>query len=60
MKGCRTIPGGVTAPRGYRAAGIEARIKSPKRDMALIVSDVPAAVAGTFTTNRIQGNHVKL
>ena len=60
MKGCKAIPGGVTAPIGYRAAGIEARIKSPKRDMALIVSDVPAAVAGTFTTNRIQGNHVKL
>lgn len=60
MKGYKAVPGGVTAPKGYKAAGIEARIKSPKRDMAMIVSDVPAVVAGTFTTNRIQGNHVKL
>ncbi len=60
MKAYRSVPGGVTAPTGYKASGIEARIKSPKRDMALIVSEVPAAVAGTFTTNRIQGNHVKL
>ena len=60
MKGFRKVSGGVTAAKGYRASGIEARIKSPKRDMAMIVSDVPAAIAGTFTTNRIQGNHVKL
>lgn len=60
MKGCKTVPGGVTAPQGYRASGIEARIKSPKRDMALIVSDVPASIAGMFTTNLIKGNHVKL
>lgn len=60
MNRFQAVSGGVTAPKGYRASGIEARIKSPKRDMALIVSDVPAAIAGTFTTNRIQGNHVKL
>ena len=60
MNNIKAITGGVTAPKGYRAAGVEARIKSPKRDMALVVSDVPAAVAGTFTTNLIQGNHVKL
>jgi glutamate N-acetyltransferase/amino-acid N-acetyltransferase len=48
-----TIDGGVTAPRGYRASGVQAGIKpgSEKKDCALIVSDAPATVAGAFTTN---------
>lgn len=47
------IEGGVTAPKGFRAAGVAAGIKpnSTKKDCALIVSDGPAALAGTFTTN---------
>lgn len=52
--------GSVTSPQGYRAAGIIAGIKKPRPDMALVVSDTTAAVAGTFTTNKIQGNTVKL
>ena len=60
MNKFKAVPGGITAPKGYKAAGIQAGIKAPKLDMALIVSDRPAAVAATFTTNRIQGNHVKL
>ena len=45
--------GGVTAPQGFRASGVCAGIKpgSTKLDCALILSDRPAAVAGTFTTN---------
>ncbi len=48
-----TIDGGVTAPKGFRASGVHAEIKlgSAKRDCALIVSDGPAVVAGTFTPN---------
>ncbi len=48
------IEGGVTAPAGYRAAGVAAHIKGPaseKKDCALLVSDADAVVAGTFTTN---------
>lgn len=47
------IEGGVTVPKGYRAAGVPAGIKpgSTKKDCALIVSDAPASVAGVFTTN---------
>jgi len=52
--------GSVTSPQGYRAAGVIAAIKKPKPDMALVVSDTEAVVAGTFTTNKIQGNTVKL
>ncbi|MDK3155522.1 bifunctional ornithine acetyltransferase/N-acetylglutamate synthase [Kamptonema cortianum] len=45
------ISGGVTAPRGYRAAGITAGLKpSGQPDLALILSDVDAIAAGVFTT----------
>src|SRR5438552_18217525 len=50
-----TIPGGVTTPRGFRAAGISAGIKaSGAPDLALLVSDVPAQAAAVFTTNKVQ------
>ncbi|MFH1969457.1 MAG: bifunctional ornithine acetyltransferase/N-acetylglutamate synthase, partial [Verrucomicrobiota bacterium] len=55
-----TTPGGITAPRGFRAAGVAAGIKSDKRDMALLVSDTPAVIAGVFTTNRVQAAPVLL
>lgn len=48
-------------PKGFRYAGIAAGIKaSGGRDMALIVSDVPAAAAGTFTTNRVCAAPVRI
>jgi glutamate N-acetyltransferase / amino-acid N-acetyltransferase len=48
----QVIAGGVTAPKGYRAAGITAGLKpSGLPDLALIVSDVDAIAAGVFTTN---------
>jgi glutamate N-acetyltransferase/amino-acid N-acetyltransferase len=55
------IDGSVTAPRGFRAAGTAAGIKTRgKKDMALIVSDKPATVAATFTTNQVKAAPVKL
>src|SRR5476649_2949323 len=50
------IPGGVTTPRGFRAAGVSAGIKAKQGslDLALLVSDVPAQAAAVFTTNRVQ------
>lgn len=49
------VPGGVTAPKGFRAAAVCAGIKKQERpDLALLVSDVEAAVAGVMTTNRIK------
>ena len=48
----RAIQGGVTAPSGFRASGLHCGIKaSGKPDLALIVSDTPAAAAGVFTIN---------
>ena len=49
------VDGGVTAPRGFRAAGVACGIKARGGlDLALIVSDVPATAAAVFTTNRAQ------
>jgi glutamate N-acetyltransferase / amino-acid N-acetyltransferase len=49
------IPGGVTAPKGFRAAGMVAGLKaSGKPDLALILSDVDAIAAGVFTTSQVR------
>ena len=46
----------VTAPRGFRAAGVAAGIKASGRpDVALVVNDGPSQVAAAvFTTNRFK------
>jgi glutamate N-acetyltransferase/amino-acid N-acetyltransferase len=44
--------GGVTAPGGFRAAGLHCGIKANgKPDLALILSDTVATAAGVFTLN---------
>ena len=48
------VEGTVTTPRGFRAAGVACGIKASGLDLALIVSDTPAAAAGVFTVNRAQ------
>ena len=51
----RKIPGGVTAAKGYRAACCAAGIKYKDRtDMAMVLSDVPCAAAGVFTSNKVK------
>jgi glutamate N-acetyltransferase/amino-acid N-acetyltransferase len=51
----RTIQGGLTAPAGFRAAGVACGIKtSGARDLAVVATDTPAAAAGVFTTNLAQ------
>jgi glutamate N-acetyltransferase/amino-acid N-acetyltransferase len=46
--------GGVTAPLGFRAGGLYCGIRKAKKDVALIVSETPATVAGVFTLNKVQ------
>ncbi len=55
-----TIDGGVTAPKGFRASGIHSGLKAKGLDLALLVSDQIATVAGTLTTNAIQAAPVRL
>jgi glutamate N-acetyltransferase/amino-acid N-acetyltransferase len=44
---------GITAPLGFRAAGVEAGLKPGRPDLALVVADAPCPAAGVFTTNRV-------
>ena len=51
----KQIEGGITAAKGFQAAGVEAAIKYQNRkDMALIYSTVPCVAAGTFTVNVVK------
>jgi len=54
------VDGGVTAARGFRAAGIHCGIKADRKDLALIVSDTLASAAGMFTTNLVKAAPVVL
>jgi glutamate N-acetyltransferase/amino-acid N-acetyltransferase len=64
------IAGSVVAPAGFLAAGVYCDIKrlgtgkgsqkGKKTDLALVVSEVPCAVAGMFTTNQVCAAPVKI
>ncbi|MDX2230041.1 MAG: bifunctional ornithine acetyltransferase/N-acetylglutamate synthase [Leptolyngbyaceae cyanobacterium bins.349] len=55
MADWQEVPGGITAPKGYKAAGITAGLKpSGSPDLALIVSDVEAIAAGVFTQSVVR------
>jgi glutamate N-acetyltransferase/amino-acid N-acetyltransferase len=69
-KSFKEIPGSIVAPQGFLASGVFCDIKrlgtgkgsnkGQKRDLALIVSEVPATVAGMFTTNQVCAAPVKV
>jgi glutamate N-acetyltransferase/amino-acid N-acetyltransferase len=69
-KSFKGIPGSIVAPQGFLASGVFCDIKrlgtgkgsqkGEKRDLALIVSEVPAVVAGLFTTNQVCAAPVKI
>jgi acetylglutamate kinase len=42
----------VKIPKGFRFGGVHCGLKPQRRDLALVVSDHPAAAAGVFTINR--------
>ncbi|MFN9635878.1 MAG: bifunctional glutamate N-acetyltransferase/amino-acid acetyltransferase ArgJ, partial [Synechococcaceae cyanobacterium] len=55
------IPGGVTAPRGFLAAGVTAGLKASGRpDLSLLLAPEGAVCAGTFTTSRVRAGCVDL
>lgn len=54
------IDGGVTAPKGFLASGLNAGIKNQiKKDMAMVYSTTPCTAAGVFTTNLVKAAPVK-
>ncbi len=70
MRSFKEISGSIVAPKGFVASGVFCDIKKlgtgkgsnkgPKRDLALIVSETPATVAGMFTTNQVCAAPVKV
>ncbi len=66
----KSVEGSIVAPQGFLTAGVFCDIKrlgtgkgsnkGPKRDLAIIVSEIPASVAGMFTTNQICAAPVKV
>lgn len=50
----------ITYPRGFLASGVRAGIKEKGEDMALVLSQVPAAAAGVFTTSVVKAAPVLL
>ena len=66
----KEITGSIVAPIGFLAGGVFCDIKKlgtgkgsdkgQKRDLALIVSEAPATVAGLFTTNQVCAAPVKV
>ena len=51
------IHGGVCAPKGFKAGGIHCGVRKnkSKRDLAMIVSEVPASAAAVYTQNLVKG-----
>ena len=66
----KEISGSIVTPTGFLASGVFCDIKKlgtgkgsnkgPKRDLALVVSETPATVAGMFTTNQVCAAPVKV
>jgi len=68
----KQVPGGVAAPKGFRASGVHCGVKkgkgdgnqppmskmpevlADKKDLALIVSEVPCVACGVYTMNRVK------
>ncbi len=57
----RKTGGGLTAPQGFRAAGVASGVKKKgKLDLALLLSERPAVSAATFTSNAAAAAPVRL
>ncbi|GHU71668.1 arginine biosynthesis bifunctional protein ArgJ [Clostridia bacterium] len=54
---CNWLPGGVCAPKGFKANGIHCGIrkKADKKDIALILADAPCDAAAVYTRNKVFG-----
>jgi len=58
----KMIQGGVCAAKGFKANGVHCGIRHnrTKKDLALIVSEVPASAAAVYTTNLVKGAPLQL
>ncbi|MCX6343810.1 MAG: bifunctional glutamate N-acetyltransferase/amino-acid acetyltransferase ArgJ [Armatimonadetes bacterium] len=54
----KQVEGAITAPKGFKAAGVRCGIKEKGTDLALIYSERQCSVAGVFTTNAFKAASV--
>ncbi|MCX6651035.1 MAG: bifunctional ornithine acetyltransferase/N-acetylglutamate synthase [Methanomassiliicoccales archaeon] len=52
--------GGITSPKGYKAAGVHCGIKKEKLDLAVIFSEVPARCAMAYTQNKVRAAPIEV
>lgn len=52
--------GGITSPKGFKAAGVHSGIKKEKLDLAVIYSEVPAKCAIAYTQNRVRAAPIEV
>ena len=53
----QNIPGGVCAPAGFKASGVHCGVRRnhTRKDLAMVVSDVPCSAAAVYTQNKVAG-----
>lgn len=56
----KQINGNIASPKGFTADATHAELKFQKLDLGVILSQVPAAVAGVFTTNKVAAAPVQI
>ncbi len=49
----KVVDGNIASPLGFSADGLHAGFKKKKLDFGWVVSEVPASVAGVYTTNKV-------
>ena len=57
MYDIKKISGGVCAAKGFKASGVHCGIRKNrgKRDISMIISEVPASAAAVYTSNLVKG-----
>jgi glutamate N-acetyltransferase/amino-acid N-acetyltransferase len=56
----KAIKGNIASPKGFTADATHAELKFQKLDLGMILSEVPAVIAGVFTTNKVSAAPVQL
>ncbi len=59
----KQVNGGVCAAQGFLASGVHVGVKThnpQKKDLALILSEVPCAAAAVYTKNAVKAAHILL
>ncbi|MGD1060369.1 MAG: bifunctional ornithine acetyltransferase/N-acetylglutamate synthase [Methanomassiliicoccales archaeon] len=54
------IEGGITTPKGFKAAGVKSGIKKDKLDLAVIYSELPAVAALAYTQNKARAAPIEV